>query len=58
MRWLRQRLPRPAAQIGQLLQGMTAGTITVVNDGVEETYPLSTFMRSWVILGNMAITKS
>jgi hypothetical protein len=24
----RQRLPRPLAQIGQLLQGMTAGTIT------------------------------
>jgi uncharacterized protein YvpB len=37
--------------------GANPPTIIVLNNGQEETYPLTTFQNSWLVLGNMAITQ-
>jgi len=36
--------------------GADPPTIIVLNNGVEETHHLDTFLSSWLVLGNMAIT--
>lgn len=36
--------------------GASPPTIIVLNGGQEETYPLNSFLNSWLVLGNMAIT--
>ncbi len=45
----------PVIVIGYDL-GATPPQIIVLNEGKEETYPLTTFMNSWLVLGNMAIS--
>lgn len=36
--------------------GANPPTVTVLNRGNEEVYPMNTFLNSWLVLGNMAVS--